>query len=260
MEKVYCSCKERYPTEGTQFMKIKILYEDKDILAIDKPIGLAVHEDGKTKEKTLVDFILKNYPKMKNVGEPMTIKIKDKEIKLPRPGIVHRLDRDTSGVMLLAKNKKSFEYLKELFQNREIRKVYYALVNGTFKYERGTINKPIGRSPVDFRRYLAGRGAKGELRDAVTEYTVLKNIVDRKGHKFTLLEVRPKTGRTHQIRVHMKYLNHPVVGDSLYNEGGVELKGIDRMMLHAKSIKFKNPKGEILKIESPLPVEFEELL
>lgn len=239
-------------------MKIKILYEDKDILAIDKPIGLAVHQDGKTKEKTLVDFILKNYPKMKNVGEPMTIKIKDKEIKLPRPGIVHRLDRDTSGVLLLAKNKKSFEYLKDIFQNREIRKVYYALVNGTLKYERGTITKPIGRSPKDFRRYLAGRGAKGELRDAITEYTVLKNITNKK-NKFTLLEVRPKTGRTHQIRVHMKYLNHPVVGDSLYNEGGVELKGIDRMMLHAKSIKFKNLKGEILKIESPLPKEFEDL-
>jgi 23S rRNA pseudouridine1911/1915/1917 synthase len=241
-------------------MKIKVLYEDKDILAIDKPINLATHSDGKTKEKTLVDFILKNYPKMKNVGEPMTIKIKDKEIELPRPGIVHRLDRDTSGVLLLAKNKKSFSYLKELFQNREIRKVYYALVNGTLKYERGTINKPIGRSPKDFRRYLAGRGAKGELRDAVTEYTVLKNIVDKKGHKFTLLEVRPKTGRTHQIRAHMKYLNHPVVGDALYNEDGIGIKGIDRMMLHAKSIKFKNLSGDIIKIESPLPEEFKNLI
>lgn len=244
-------------------MKIKVLYEDKDILAIDKPIGLAVHPDGRTKparkgvssgEKTLVDFILKNYPKLKNIGEPMEI---DGD-KILRPGIVHRLDRDTSGVMLIAKNKKSFEYLKEIFQNREIRKVYYALVNGTLKYERGTITKPIGRSPKDFRRYLAGRGVKGELRDAITEYTVLKNITNKK-NKFTLLEVRPKTGRTHQIRVHMKYLNHPVVGDSLYNEGGIGIKGIDRMMLHAKSIKFKTLKGEILKIESPLPKEFEEL-
>ncbi len=235
-------------------MKIKILYEDKDILAIDKSIGLAVHPDGRTKEKTLVDFILKNYPKLKNVGEPMEI---DGE-KILRPGIVHRLDRDTSGVMLIAKNKKSFEYLKEIFQNREVRKVYYALVNGTLKYERGTITKPIGRSPKDFRRYLAGRGAKGELRDSITEYTVLKNITNKK-NKFTLLEVRPKTGRTHQIRVHMKYLNHPVVGDALYNEDGIGIKGIDRMMLHAKSIKFKNLKGEIQKIESPLPKEFENL-
>ncbi len=249
-------------------MKIKILYEDKDILAIDKPIGISVHGDGKTKparkgvsggEKTLVDFILKNYPKMKNVGENMTTKVGEKEIIIPKPGIVHRLDRDTSGVMLLAKNKKSFEYLKEQFKNRQIRKVYNALVTGTLKYERGVINKPIGRSPNDFRKHLAGRGARGELREAITEYNVIKNIIDRK-NKFTYLELRPKTGRMHQIRVHMKYLNHPVVGDALYNENGLKIKGIDRMMLHAKSIKFKDLKGEIIKIESPLPKEFSELL
>ena len=241
-------------------MKIKILYEDKDFLAIDKPIGLSVHADGKTREKTLTDFILKNYPKMKNVGEPMSVKVKDKDIEILRPGIVHRLDRDTSGVLILAKTQKSFLFLKEHFKNREIRKVYNALVNGTFKYERGVINKPIGRSPNDFRKHLAGRGARGELREAITEYNVIKNILDKKGNKFTYLEVRPKTGRMHQIRVHMKYLNHGVVGDSLYNEDGIKFKGIDRMMLHAKSIKFKNQKGEIIKIDSPLPEEFENLI
>lgn len=241
-------------------MKIKILYEDKDFLGIEKPVGLAVHADGKKTEKTLVDWILKNYPKMKRVGEPMLVKNKEEEIEIPRPGIVHRLDRDTSGVLILAKNQKSFEFLKEQFKNREIRKVYNALVNGTFKYERGVINKPIGRSPNDFRKHLAGRGVRGELRESITEYNVLKNIVDKKGNKFSYLEVRPKTGRMHQIRVHMKYLNHPVVGDSLYNEDGVKFKGIDRMMLHAKSIKFKNQKDEIIKIESTLPEEFANLI
>lgn len=237
-------------------MKIKILYEDKDILAIDKPVGLAVHSDGRTKGKTLVDWILKNYPKMAGVGEPKIFEEKE----IPRPGIVHRLDRDTSGVLILAKNKKSFDSLKEQFKNREVRKVYNTLVVGTFKEDRGTINKEIGRSPTDFRRRLAGRGARGELREAITEYTVLKKIEDRKGNKFTYLEVRPKTGRTHQIRVHMKYLNHPVVGDSLYNPDGLKMKDIDRMMLHAKSIKFKNLKGDIMKVESELPLEFENLL
>lgn len=236
-------------------MKIKILYEDKDILAIDKPVGLSVHADGKTKGKTLVDWILKNYPKMADIGEPKIFE--DKEI--PRPGIVHRLDRDTSGVLILAKNKKSYDSLKDQFKNREVRKIYNTLVVGTFKEDRGTINKEIGRSPTDFRRRLAGRGARGELREAVTEYTVLKKIEDRKGNKFTYLEVRPKTGRTHQIRVHMKYLNHPVVGDPLYNPDGLKMKDIDRMMLHAKSIKFRNLKGDIVKVESALPTEFENL-
>ncbi len=241
-------------------MKINILYEDKDFLAIDKPIGISVHGDGRSKEKTLVDFILKKYTKMKNVGEPMFLNVDNKEVKILRPGIVHRLDKDTSGVLVLAKNQKSFLFLKEQFKNRDIRKVYNALVSGTLKYERGVINKPIGRSPSDFRKHLAGRGARGELREAITEYNVLKKIIDKKGNKFSYLEVRPKTGRMHQIRVHLKYLNHPVVGDPLYNENGLKFKGIDRMMLHSKSIKFKNQKGEIIKIESPLPEEFENLI
>ena len=258
-------------------MKIKVLYEDSNIMAIDKPSGISVHGDGRSKEKTIADFILKNYPKMKNVGEPMG--------EIPRPGIVHRLDRDTSGVMLLAKNKKAYEFLKNQFQNREIKKIYNAIVSGSMKNDRGVINKPIGRSPKDFRRYLSGRGVRGEIRDAVTEYRVLKRFeaepckissrsslprvrggshTDKKFHnaplsKFTYLEVRPKTGRTHQIRVHMKYLNHPVVCDSLYNPDNPCPKGITRMALHAKSIEFKDMKGNVVKVESPLPKEFIKL-
>ncbi len=231
-------------------MKIKILYEDSNVLAIDKPSGISVHGDGKTKEKTIADWVLKNYPRMKNVGEPMS--------DIPRPGIVHRLDRETSGVLLLAKNQKAFEFLKSQFMDREIKKTYHAIVSGFMKNDHGVVNKPIGRSPKDFRRYLAGRGVRGELRESITEYKVLKRF--EAPQKFTYLEIKPKTGRTHQIRVHMKFLNHPVVGDTLYNPEGFCPKGISRMALHAKSIEFKDLKGKTVKVESPLPKEFKKVL
>ncbi len=237
---------------------IKILHEDSNILAIDKPSGLSVHGDGRTKEKTVTDWVLENYPKMKNVGEPMLVKIKNEEIKINRPGVVHRLDRDTSGVMLLVKNQKAYEFLKEQFQNREIKKVYHTIVSGWFREDRGVINKKIGRSPTDFRKYSASRGARGEMRDAVTQYKVLKRFSSPE--KFTYLEVMPKTGRTHQIRVHMKSVDHPVVCDPLYNPDGPCPKSIKRMALHAKSIEFKDLKGNVVKIESKLPKEFQSIV
>lgn len=215
-------------------MNIKILYEDANILAIEKPAGILVHPDEKSKKKTILDLFIKKYPKIE---------------------IVHRLDRDTSGVLLLAKNKKTHEYLKKQFKDRTIKKIYIAIVSGSLKNDRGVINKAIGRSPKDFRRYSAGRGARGEMREAVTQYRVLKRLPG-----FTVLEVRPKTGRTHQIRVHMKYINHPVACDALYNPDTPYPKGIKRMALHAKSIEFKNLKGETVKVESPIPEEFEKVL
>lgn len=236
-------------------MKTKILYEDANILAIDKPSGISVHGDGRTKEKTVADWILKNYPKMKNVGENEIYESKKIKTEIKKPGIVHRLDRDTSGVLLLAKNEKAYLFLKNQFQNRGIRKIYVAIVSGNVKNERGIVNKPIGRSPKDFRRYLAGRGARGEMREAVTDYKVLKRLPG-----FTALEIRPKTGRTHQIRVHMKFINHPIACDSLYNPGKPCPKGIKRLALHARSIEFKNLKGETVKIESKIPKEFEKMI
>ncbi len=232
----------------------KVLYEDKNILAIDKPSGISVHADGKSKEKDLTHWILENYPEMENVGEPIV----SEESEIKRPGIVHRLDKDTSGVLLLVKNQKAHEFLKKQFQDREIKKTYHAIVSGFFKEDKGVINKPIGRSPSDFRRRLAGRGARGELREAITEYTVLKKFEDKNGNKFSYLEVRPKTGRTHQIRVHMKYLNHPVACDSLYDPGKPCPLGISRLALHAKSIEFENLEGKKIKIEAPLPEDFKK--
>lgn len=236
-------------------MKIKVLYEDSDILVINKPSGVSVHPDGRlegrTKEKTITDWVLKNYPRMKKVGEPMG--------DIVRPGVVHRLDKDTSGVLVLAKNQKSYEHLKAQFSSRAVKKVYHAVVSGFMKDDHGIINKPIGRSPTDFRRRLAGRGARGELRDAVTEYKVLKRFSEG-SKKFSYLEVKPKTGRTHQIRVHMKFLNHPVVCDPLYDPKGACPKGLKHLALHAVSIELKTPKGKLLKIESTLPLDFRKFL
>ena len=238
-------------------------------MVIDKPAGIAVHPDGRSKEKTITDWVLKNYPKMAKVGEPLG----EGENAIPRPGVVHRLDKDTSGVLILAKTQKAHEFLKSQFsapaleiakggladrQNR-INKIYHCVVQGWVREDRGIVNKPIGRSPNDFRKRLAGRGARGELREAVTEYKVVKRFED-KNIKYTYLEVRPKTGRTHQIRVHMKFLNHPVVCDELYNEGKPAPKGFERLALHAKSIEFKNLKNETIKVESQLPQEFEKVL
>lgn len=237
---------------------MKILYEDKDILAIDKQAGISVHGDGRNYVETLADLILKEYPEMKNVGEPMEIEVNGEMKKIYRPGIVHRLDKDTSGVLLLARNQNAYEFLKKQFQNREIKKTYITLVSGYMKNDTGTIDASIGRSPSDPRKRIASRGKSGKLRDAVTEYKVLERI-EIDGEKYTWVEVYPKTGRTHQIRVHMKFLNHPVVCDKLYSPDKIYPKYISRLALHAKSIEFKNLAGENLKIEAPIPEDLKNL-
>ena len=245
-------------------MKIKILYEDSNILAIEKPSGILVHPDQRGKEKTILDLFIKKYPKIE---------------------IVHRLDRETSGVLLLAKNQKAYEFLKKQFKNREVKKTYVAIVHGFVKNDHGVINKPIGRSPKDFRRRLSGRGARGEMREAITEYKVLKRFtvspqqifsscalprvrVGTLGQKksagaplkLSYLEIKPKTGRTHQIRVHLKFLNYPVICDSLYNPDKPCPVELSRLALHAKSIEFKNLKGKTVKVESPIPLEFKKMV
>ncbi len=233
-------------------MKIPILYEDKDILAVDKPAGLVVHPDGKTKEPALTDWILENYPKTKNVGEVIETK---ENGTIQRPGIVHRLDRGTSGVLLIAKTKKGHETLKEQFQNQLIKKKYYAFVHGDMKETYGIIDKPIGKSPRDFRRWSAGRGARGEMRPAETWWTLL--CYERGvGGGYSFVEIEPKTGRTHQIRVHFKAVQHPVACDELYaRDKGCEL-GLERTALHASSITFTNCLGKKVTVKSPLPKDF----
>lgn len=232
--------------------EIKIIYENEDFVAVDKPSGLMVHDDGKTKEKTLCDWILKNYPQTENIGEP-TKTSSGKIIK--RPGIVHRLDKDTSGVILVAKNQKIFEYLKKQFQDRKIKKTYIAFVYGEIKKTNGIINSPIGKSKKDFRQFSSFKNTRGELREAITEYKVLKTNKD-----FSFIEVYPKTGRTHQIRVHFKSINHPVVCDSLYAPKSKCPTEIGHLALHSSSIEFKDDKNASFKIEAPTPKSFQNFL
>ena len=244
-------------------MKPTILYEDGDVLAIDKPSGLVVHSDGlpaqagKTKEETLVDWLIEKYPEMENVGEPVRVEAGSKKHdkrsgeRIFRPGIVHRLDRETSGVMLVAKNQKSFENLKRQFQNHEIVKKYEAFVFGRVKNNEGKIDRPIGRSSSDFRKWSAQRGARGEMREAQTDYRVIS-----KNNEYSFLEIIPKTGRTHQIRVHMKAINYPLVGDSLYAPKKENSLGFERTALHSREVTFTGLDSTKHKVEAPYPEDF----
>ena len=227
---------------------MKILFENENILAINKPSGLVVHSDGRTKEESVSSWLLEKYPEIKNVGEPWTSPSGE---VIYRPGIVHRLDRDTSGVLVIAKNQESFLNLKSQFQDREIKKTYNAFVYGEMKELEGVIDRSIGRSKSDFRKWSAQRGARGEMREAVTEYKVLSTC-----QEVSFVEVYPKTGRTHQIRVHFKAINHPVVCDSLYAENKSSLLGFDRLALHARKIEISDINGDILSIEASLPTDF----
>lgn len=250
-------------------MDIPIIFENEDFLIINKPAGLVVHADGKTKEKTLVDWIQKHYPELSEVGEDMHFENKGEEIIIKRPGIVHRIDRDTSGILLIAKTQQSFLYFKNLFKEQKIHKKYQALVYGLIRENEGTISEPIGRHPKDFRKKMAGRYSRGTQRPAETHYQVLaryKNVVLEKTKNsfeknFTLLECSPKTGRTHQIRVHLKWMHHPIVGDTLYEgRGNKHPFPIQRTMLHAHKISFIDRRGEQQHFVAELPFDFKETL
>lgn len=236
---------------------IPILYESKNLLVINKPAGLVVHADGKTDEPTLVDWLLERCPEIKDVGEPIeTTNQKTKEpVTILRPGIVHRIDRETSGCLVIAKDRETYEYLKQQFQDRTVEKTYRAIVWGNIKSDTGTIDAPIGRSASDFRQWSAQRGARGEMREAITEYEVVKRFVYG-GEHFTEVVVHPKTGRTHQIRVHFKYLNNPILCDSLYAPNRPCMFGFSRLALHAESITFALPGGERVSVSAPLPEDF----
>ncbi len=227
-------------------MQPEIIFENDDVLVLNKPAGLMVHGDGRNSEKTLVDWLIEKYPEIADVGEPLLTSHPSNLKPIPRPGIVHRLDKDTSGVMIVAKNQKAFLFLKKQFQERSVEKRYLALVWGNFTQDEGIIDRPIGKSAKDFRQKSAARGARGALRPAVTAWrvierfsiaNVLKNISLTKAENLTLLEVTPKTGRTHQIRAHMKVINHPLVCDKLYASNRTcPVGSLNRQALHAASL------------------------
>ncbi len=234
-----------------------VLYEDSDVIVVNKPAGLIVHSDGRTKEPSVVEWILEKYPALKDVGEPWTSP--QGEI-VPRPGIVHRLDRTTSGVMIIAKTPEAHAFLKQQFQGRTIEKVYDAIVYGHPKEDGGVIEMEIGRTKTDPRRWSSQRGKKGKLRTAITEWNVLARGVDPEtGEKIAHMEVRPKTGRTHQIRVHLKAIHHPIVSDHLYAQGKPQLFGLTRPALHARSLTLTLPSGERRTFIAPMPKELSQL-
>lgn len=247
-------------------VEIPILYEDADCLFINKPAGISVHGDGKTPEFTLADWILEYHPTLAAVGEPITMRIQGEEIVVPKPGIVHRLDKETSGVMLLAKNHPAYEFFKKQFQEREIEKVYHSFVYGWPKEDNQEITGSIGRDSGDIRRWTTGKGARGTMRGATTHIEVLKRFGNReyegKGSTeegtYSFVKARPKTGRTHQIRVHLRSINHPIVSDSLYAAKRPQVLGFERLALHARSLSVTLPNGQKQVITAPYPADFEK--
>ena len=231
-------------------MDISVIFENDDFIAVNKPAGLSVHPDGKTDKKTLIDWILSRYPHIKNVGEPFSVDGKN----MFRPGIVHRIDKETSGVLVIAKTPEAFELFKKKFKNREIEKIYHLFVYGNVKKDDGMIQVSIGRSKSDFRKWVPENSSRGIIREAITYYQVLK-----KSTRVSFIEARPKTGRTHQIRVHFKSVGHPIVCDSLYATGKPKLLGFGRLALHALRLSF-NWKEEKIAVEAPYPQDFQHAL
>lgn len=247
----------------------KIIFQNKDFIVVDKPVGLSVHAGVGTSDppassreasragKTLVDFLLEKFPEIKGVGDalPRTFReadgARDPEV---RPGIVHRLDKETSGVMVVARNQKTFEFLKDLFKNRNIEKKYLAVVHGKMKEKEGKIEGEMGRSKKDFRKQALVRG-KISVRKERYSLTYFK--VKKEFEKNSLLEVTPKTGRMHQIRVHLHSIGHPIVGDKKYTFKEFKKISAPRMFLHAASINFIGPNNEKYFFESQSSAEFE---
>lgn len=245
-------------------MTIPVLYEDKDVLIINKPAGLLVHgiydKNGpKHTEETLVDWLAKNYPETQEVGD------RDEEnlIRQQRGGIVHRLDRETSGVMVVARNQPAFEYLKKLFAGRGVSKTYSALVWGRIHEKSGEINKPISIKDGSVKRTVF----KGKMpREALTLYETLAHYVYEHGKhadEMTLVRVMPKTGRTHQIRVHFSAIGHALAGDKLYGKKetlSFDDARLDRHFLHAAQLALKLPSGTKVVVEAPLPEDLSAVL
>src|SRR5437763_5229203 len=225
-------------TATPEDIPLTVLYEDDDMVAIDKPSGMVVHAGAGVRSGTLVNALVHRFASLSTAGGDL------------RPGIVHRLDRFTSGVLLVAKTDAAHRQLAAQFSGRQVEKVYLALVHGSVRQESGRIERPIARDPAH-RTRMTARLTAG--RAAWSEYRVLRRF-----QRFTLLEVRIGTGRTHQIRVHLSSVGHPVAGDTLY--GGKALP-YGRFFLHAWRIRFRSPStGEPVSIEAPLPPELADWL
>ena len=223
-----------------QEIPLEILYEDKDIIVVNKAKGMVVHPANGNPDGTLVNAVMSICKdSLSGIGGEI------------RPGIVHRLDKDTSGIIVIAKNDKAHINMSEQIKNHEVEKTYIALVRGFVKESEATINMPIGRSTKDRKKMAVTKEGKS----AITHF----KVIERFGN-YTLLEVKIETGRTHQIRVHLTEIGYPIVGDTVYSNGKNEWN-IQGQCLHAKSLKFKHPiTGKEMFIEAPLPEYFENVI
>lgn len=251
---------------------LDVVFEDADLAVVNKPAGMMVHAGAGQSEDirsrgTLVNALLYRFKALSSTGGDL------------RPGIVHRLDKDTSGLIVVAKNDRAHAALGEMFSSRQMKKTYTALVQGALERERGTINASVGRDPL--RRTRMTAQLNENARTAVSHYEVVRRLATRFG-KFTLVRVRIETGRTHQIRVHMASIGHPVVGDTLYGGAGQltdqvaaqaaqsraarrksepEVLRLGRNFLHAAKLEFAHPvTGKLLQLEAPLPEELGKFL
>lgn len=232
---------------------LDVVYEDENIVVINKQAKISVHPSMNEPNRTLANALIARYPKIKDVGDPLT---GSGQVIQIRPGIVHRLDKDTSGLLVVAKNQKTFEFLKNEWQSGQVVKKYLALVWGHLKLESGKIESELARSPKEFRKRIVVRPGKNALvgKLAVTEYKIIKKFRD-----FSLVEVSPKTGRMHQIRVHMASIGHPVVGDKVYGKNKKIPEGLSRQFLHAYYLSF-SLFGKKLAFEADLPEDLEKIL
>lgn len=236
---------QKLSLESDSSFPLDIVYEDDDVVVINKPAGLVVHPSASTPKGTLANALAARFPEIKSVGEDPL-----------RPGIVHRLDKDTSGLLIAAKNNRAFQILKNQFQNRKVIKKYLALVSGTIKEKRGIISAPISRlktKQVIAERMRDKTRAQKE-RPAITEYEVVKYLGD-----YTLVSAFPKTGRMHQLRVHFAHIGHPIVGDQKY--GLKKDRGLlPRQFLHASELTLQLPSGHIKTFRAKLPDDLQKLL
>jgi 23S rRNA pseudouridine1911/1915/1917 synthase len=220
-------------------MELPILYEDADIVAIAKPAGLITHSDGRTEEVTAEDWFKEKYPEAAALSTEERL-----------TGYVHRLDRDTSGVLVFAKTPEAYEFLRKAFHDREVQKTYLAFTYGAPKEKKGVIDFDIGRSRQDFRLRSAQPKAKGHMRDALTRYEVIGE-----DGEYALMKMSPETGRTHQIRVHLKAIHHPIISDPLYAPNHKPALGINRLGLHAYQIDLPLPSGKKVTVTAPIPAD-----
>jgi len=239
--------------------KIKILFEDDDVLVLDKPAGITVNRSDTTiGEETVQDWVEKNL-KLKTSN----LKENEETDFYKRAGIVHRIDKETSGILIVAKTTQAFENLQKQFKERTVKKTYLALCHGKIAPEIGEINVPVGRLPWNRKKF----GVLAGGREAVTRYRVISIIKNQKSKNkelLSLLELYPETGRTHQIRVHLKYFNHPIFADFLYagrKTSRQDRKVLNRVFLHAHKISFIHPvTNKQISLESPLPEELSKII